>query len=76
MVRNCIVYLLAYFVLCSYESLQKEYEKRQKDGLVLFLAIKTKEIKKYFELQMLIIKDSNVKARALGMLISAVFYFF
>jgi len=32
---------------------------------VLFLAIKTKEIEKYFELKMFIIKDSDVKARAL-----------
>ena len=38
--------------------------------------IKAKEIKKYFELQMLIIKNSQVKAHVLGTLISAVFYFY
>ena len=64
MVRNCIIYLPVYFVLCYCESSQKECEKKQKDGLVLFLVIKTKEIKKYFELQMFIIRDLQVKARA------------
>ena len=44
-VQNCIVCLLVYFVLYSYESLQKECKKRQKDRLVLFLPIKTKENK-------------------------------
>ena len=37
--------------------------------------IKAKEIKKYFELQMFIIRDSYVKAHAPGTLISIVFIF-
>ena len=42
---------------------------------MLFFAIKIKEIKKYFELQMFLIRDLQVKARTPGTLVSIVFYF-